>query len=141
MTATRRGAVTRGTRSGKTGEPPGWEAEEEEAARNADPAMDEDLRKLTGEGRYARLEGKLEDMERELVREALTAWLGFAHFCAREMGLEAEKLLEALARPFAEGVRELEELCARHEVEADAEGAEEYLAIMTEAWRRELKSA
>jgi hypothetical protein len=129
------------TRSGKTGEPPGWEAKEEDAARNADPAMDEDLRKLTGEGRYARLEGKLEDIERELVREALTAWLGFANFCAQEMGLEAEKLLEALARPFADGVRELEELSARHEVEADAEGAEEYLAIMTEAWRRGLKSA
>ena len=102
--------------------------------------MDEDLRKLTGEGRYASLEGKLEDMERELVREALTAWLGFANFCAQEMGLEAEKLLEALARPFADGVRELEELSARHEVEADAEGAEEYLAIMTEAWRRGLES-
>jgi hypothetical protein len=114
-------------RSGKAGEPPGWEADEEEAKRNADPAMDEDLRKLTGEERYARLEGKLEEMERDLVREALTAWLGFAGFCAQEMGLEAEKLLEALARPFAERVRDLEELSARHEVEADAEGVGEYL--------------
>jgi hypothetical protein len=89
-------------RSGKTGEPPGWEADEEEAERNADPTIDEDLRKWTGEGRYVRLEGKLEEMERELVGEALTAWLGFAGFCAREMGLEAEELLEALERPFAE---------------------------------------
>jgi hypothetical protein len=103
--------------------------------------MDEDLRKLTGEERYARLEGKLEEMERELVREALTAWLGFAGFCAREMGLEAEKLLEALARPFAERVRELEELSARYEVEPHVEGVEEYLVMMTEAWRRELQSA
>ena len=128
-------------RSGKTGEPPGWEADEEEAERNADPTIDEDLQKWTGEGRYARLEGKLEEMERELVREALTAWLGFAGFCAQEMGLEAEKLLEALARPFAEGVRELEELSAHHEVEADAEDVEEYLVMMTEAWRRVLESA
>ena len=96
---------------------------------------------MEGEGRYAHLEGKLEEMERELVGEALTAWLGFARFCAQEMGLEAHKLLEALARPFAEGVRDLEEPSARHEVEVDAEGAEEYLAIMTEAWRRALKSA
>jgi hypothetical protein len=80
-------------------------------------------------------------MERELVREALTAWLGFAGFCAREMGLEAEKLLEALARPFAERVRELEELSARHEVEADVEGVEECLAIMTAAWRRVIERA
>src|ERR671921_1401223 len=123
-------------RSGKTGEPPGWEADEDEAERNADPTIDEDLRKLTGEGRYARLAGKLEEMERELVREALTAWLGFTRFCEQEMGLEAEDLVQALASPFAEGVRDLEELRALHDVEADAEGVEEYLAIMTEAWRR-----
>src|SRR5215218_7955966 len=94
-------------RSGKTGEPPGWEADEEEAERNTDPAIDKELQKWTGEGRYARLEGKLEEMERELVREALTAWLGFADFCAKEMGLEAEKLLEALTGPLAERVQTL----------------------------------
>jgi hypothetical protein len=38
-------------------------------------------------------------------------------------------------------VRDLEELSARHEVEADVEGVEEYLVMMTEAWRRELESA
>ena len=43
--------------------------------------------------------------------------------------------------PFAERVRDLEELRARHEVEADVEGVEEYLVMMTEAWRRELESA
>jgi hypothetical protein len=127
--------------SGKAGEPPGWEADEEEAERNADPTIDEDLRKWMGKGRYTRLEGKLEEMERELVREALTAWVSLGRFCDKEMGLEAEKLLEALAIPFAEGVRDLEELGARHEVEADAQGVEEYLAIMTEAWRRVLRSA
>jgi hypothetical protein len=105
--------------------------------------MDEDVKKWTGysEGRYAQLEGKLEEMERDLVREALTAWLGFAGFCAQEMGLKAEKLLEALARPFAERVRDLKELSARHEVEADMGGVEEYLVIMTEAWHRGLESA
>jgi hypothetical protein len=127
--------------SGKAGEPPGWEADEEEAERNADPTIEEDLRKWTGEGRYARLEGKLEEMERELVREALSVWVGLGRFCAQEMGLEAEKLLEALTIPFAEKVRDLEELGARHEVEPDAEGVEEYLAIMTEAWHLGLESA
>ena len=67
--------------------------------------------------------------------------MGFAGFCAQEMGLEAEKLLGALAGPLAERVRDLEELSARHEVEADTQGVEEYLAIMKEAWRRELESA
>ena len=87
------------------------------------------------------MEGKLEEIERELVREALTAWVGLGRFCAQEMGFETEKLLEALAIPFAEVVRDLEELGARHEVEADVEGVEEYLVMMTEAWRRELESA
>jgi hypothetical protein len=130
-------------RSGRAGEPPGWEADDEEAERNADPSIEEDLQKWTGdgEGRYAQLEEKLEEMERELVREALTAWSGFVGFCAQEMGLEAEKLLEAVARPFAEKVRELEELSARHEVEPDVEGVEEYQAIMTEAWHHALESA
>ena len=128
-------------RSGKTGEPPGWQTDEEEAERSADPTIDEDLRKWSGKGRYARLAGKLEEMERELVREALTAWLGFARFCAQEMALEAEQLLEAVARPFAERVRDLEELSAHHEVEADVEGVEEYLVMMTKAWRRDLETA
>jgi len=128
-------------RSGKAGEPPGWETDEEEAERNADPTIDEDLKKWTGEGTYARLAGTLEEMERELVREALTAWSGFVAFCAEEMGLKAEKLLEVLARPLAERVRDLEELSACYEVEADEEGVEEYLVMMTEAWRRELESA
>ena len=68
---------------GRTGEPPGWEADEEEAVRNADPTMVEDLRRWSGEGKYARLEKMLQEMERELVRDALTAWLAFAGFCAR----------------------------------------------------------
>ena len=80
-------------------------------------------------------------MERELVGEALTVWVGLARFCAQEMGIEAEKLLEALAIPFAERVRDLEELGARHEVEPDEGGVTDYLAIMTEAWRRGLESA
>src|SRR5215217_1205101 len=128
-------------KSGKAGEPPGWETDEEEAERNADLTIDEDLQKWAGEGRYTRLEGKPQEMERELVREALTAWLGFARFCAQEMGLKAEELLEALAGPLAERVRDLEELSARHEVEPETEGVEEYLAIMTEAWHRGLESA
>ena len=94
-----------------------------------------------GEEKYARLEGKLEEMERELVRQALTAWVGLGRFCDKEIGLGAKDLLEALAIPFAERVRDLEELGARHEVEPDEGGVTDYLAIMTEVWRRGLESA
>ena len=69
------------------------------------------------------------------LREALTAWSGFAGFCAREMGLEAEKLLSALGSPFAERVRDLRGLSARrHGVEPDPEGVEGYTAIITGLW-------
>jgi hypothetical protein len=129
-------------RSGKAGEPPGWEADEEGAERNADPAIDDALQMWTrySEEGYALFEEKLAEMERELTRQALTAWSGFADFCAKELGLEAEKLLEALAGPFAERVRDLEELSARHELDP-AKGVEEYLAILTEAWRSTVEAA
>src|SRR5687768_7582879 len=45
--------------SGKPGEPPGWEADEE-AGRSANPATYEELRKRAGDGMYARLEETLE---------------------------------------------------------------------------------
>jgi hypothetical protein len=130
-------------RSGKAGEPPGWETDEEETERNADPVIDETLQKWTRycEENYVRFESTLEEMERELARQALTVWSGFAEFCAKELGLEAEKLLEALARPFAERVGDLEELSARHEVEPEVEGVEEYTSIMTEVWHRVSESA
>jgi hypothetical protein len=98
------------------------------------------LQKWTGEERYASLQVPLEEMERKLVREALSAGLGFACFCEQEKRLEAEKLLEALTGPLAERVRDPEELSTRHEVEADSQGLKEYLVIMTEAWRRVLES-
>ncbi len=114
--------------------PTGWETDEEEAERNADPTTDEEMRRWSGEGRYACLEGKLEEMERGLLREALTAWSGFAGFCAREMGLEAETLLSAFGSLFAARVRDLQGMSARHGVEPDAEDVEEYTAIITEVW-------
>jgi hypothetical protein len=106
----------------KESHPVGKPTRRRRSATPTPPTIDEDLQKWTGEGRYARLAGTLEEMERGLVREALTACVGLGRFCAQEMGLEAEKLVEALAIPFAERVRGLEELGARHEVEPD-EGA------------------
>src|SRR5829696_183373 len=52
----RAGSLHAWKRSGKAGEPPGWEADERAAGRNADPAMYEDLRKRAGDGMYAHIE-------------------------------------------------------------------------------------
>ena len=79
--------------------PTGWETDEEEAERNADPTTDEDMRRWSGEGRYARLEGKLEEMERGLLREALTAWSGFTGFFAHATGWSRTRKAWRSTRP------------------------------------------
>ena len=54
------------------------------------------------------------------------------------MGLEAGVLLGALAEPMADGVRELEEIAERLEVEPDAETLEDCAATLRESWQRRI---
>ena len=49
--------------------------------------------------------------------------------------------MEALELSFANRVRDLQEVSASHGLEPDAEGVEEYLALLTKAWLRGLTSA
>jgi hypothetical protein len=60
--------------AGMEGSPPGWEADEEEAEKNTDPAMEVDLKEI--EARVEKTAGfapeVLEELERELVEEART---------------------------------------------------------------------
>ena len=127
--------------AGKDGEPPGWENDEEEAERNADPAIEADIEKWSGKVGETddRLSGALDNLEGELAAQGLAVWSAFAHFCEREMGLEADKVLAALAPPLAERVRGFGELAERLQVVPDTESVEEYRAIMEEAWGRVLE--
>jgi hypothetical protein len=127
-------------KASKTGEPPGWEQDDEQAERNADPGHDKELDKWTGKVEEIddRLGGALEKLERELAGQGFAAWSAFSGFCAEEMGVDAHTLMEVFNEQGAVRSRELEELAVRLELEPDAEGVAEYRALMEEAWRRQL---
>jgi hypothetical protein len=125
-------------KAGKEGEPSGWEQDEEESERNADPGLDEALDKWTGKVKVIddRISKSLETLERNLVEKGLAVWSAFSDFCREEMGLDSKELLAAFANPFAERAGELEDLAARLELKPDSESVEEYRSIFVEAWRR-----
>jgi hypothetical protein len=79
------------------------------------------------------------DLQRSIAEGGLTVWTAFKGFCAEEMGLEARVLLGALAEPMADGVRELEEIAERLEVEADPETLEHCAATLRESWQRRIR--
>jgi len=128
-------------KASKEGEPPGWEQDDEEAERNADPGLDEALAKWTGQVKVIddQLSKGLEALERNLVEKGLAVWSAFSDLCREEMGLDSKELLAAFANPFAERAGELEDLAARLEVKPDPESVEEYRDILFEAWHRVLK--
>jgi hypothetical protein len=122
----------------KSGDPPGYEADDQEAEENADPTIEADLDKIEARveesgGLIPRL---LEHFERELATEALAVWEAFSGFCEEEMELPAEKLLQATFAPVLVDVGWFRELCERLELEADTEAVEEYREYMRAHWQR-----
>jgi hypothetical protein len=81
---------------------------------------------------------RTEDLERSIAIGGLSVWAAFRGFCAEEMGLEAEVLLEALADPMLETAHELEEIAEQLQVELDPEIVEECAATLRENWQRQL---
>ncbi len=128
------------SKAGKTGEPPGWEQDEEQAERNADPDHDTALDKWTGKVEEIddRLGGALERLERELAGQGFAAWSAFSGFCAEVVGVDAHTVMTVFNHQGAARGRELGELSARPELEPDPEMVAEYRALMEEAWRRQL---
>jgi hypothetical protein len=127
--------------AGKSGEPPGWE--DEEAGRNRDPAIDEDLEKIDERGATAFdfITIALDRLEREFTEEAFAQWSALVGFCADELEIEAIKLVKAIIVEAAEYVQGLEERAARLEIEADEGTVEEYRAIFGEVWPKYLHGA
>jgi hypothetical protein len=122
-------------KAGKDGGPPGLEGDEE-AERNADPAIEGDLEKIKErcEDAFGFIVGALEKLEREFTEEALAQWFAYRSFCEETLGLEATKLLKAIVPPAVEYVRGLEERASRLEIEPDPKDVEEYRAIIDGAW-------
>src|SRR5919112_5245650 len=94
--------------AGKTGDlPPGWK-ERKGDEEDKDPEM-QSLRSINK--RLEEVSGAvvspLEELERELLGEALTIWTAFAHCCSEECGVEPEKLVKVWFEPM---VLEIERL-------------------------------
>ncbi len=124
------------SKAGKEGESPGWEADDEEAERNADPAIEGDLEKISErcEDAFGSIVGALEKLEREFTEEALAQWAAYRGFCEETLGLEAIKLLKVIIPPAAEYAQRLEERALRLEIEPDSKSVEEYRTILDDAW-------
>jgi hypothetical protein len=129
--------------AGMEGEPPGWETDDEEAERNADPAMEGDLEDI--ETRVQKATGfvpeQLETLERELIVEARAVWEAFTGFCEEELGFAPETLLKAYFEPMLEEVEELKALVSRLDVPGPDPGAlNEYREAMSSTWTTLLRS-
>ncbi len=122
--------------AGKSGEPPGWEADDEEAEDNADPAIEGDLDEISerAETAFGFIVDALERLEREFTEEAISQWAAFRGFCEEELGLQATEVLGAIMPPTVEYVRGLEERASTLEIEPNPKDVEEYRAITDGAW-------
>jgi hypothetical protein len=129
--------------AGMEGLPPGWEADEEEAEKNTDPAMEVDLKEV--EAHVEETAGfapeVLEELERELVEEARTVWEAFAGFCEEELGVGPETLLEAHFGTMLGQAEELKALASK----PDAPGPNpallnEHREAMSGAWTSLMRS-
>ena len=131
------------SKAGKEGEPPGWESDDEEAERNADPAIEGELDELSGRGdeAFSDIVDALERLEREFTEEALSQWAAYRGLCEEKLELEAMKVLKALMPPAADYLQRLEERAERLELETDQKSVEEYRAIMDDAWPSYVRSA
>jgi hypothetical protein len=129
--------------AGKSGEPPGWEEDEEAAEENAEPAIDTDLEKIDERGAHAFdfITNALDRLEREFTEEAFAQWSAFVGFCADELEIEPMKLVKAIMPPAAEYVQRLEERANRLGIEADEESAQEYRTIIAEMWPKYVQGA
>ncbi|MDQ3910727.1 MAG: hypothetical protein M3305_02875 [Actinomycetota bacterium] len=118
--------------AGMAGDPPGWRGQEEyEMDREL-----ESLRSMTGslEEVSEVFLDELEELERSLLREALTAWEAFAGFCTEELGLEPEKLVKVWSEPTLSEIEKLKNMPDPPEV--DQERLEGYVAALKWLWSR-----
>jgi hypothetical protein len=124
-------------RAGKDGEPPGYEADTEEADANANPATDADVDGLeaTVEEYLGFLPEVLDRLERTLTAEALSLWEGFCAFCEECVGVEAQKVVAVVLEPFAGRLEDLEARAERLGLKPDAETVEEIREGLSESWR------
>jgi hypothetical protein len=129
--------------AGKSGEPPGWESDDEVAESNADPHIEGDLEKISeqGEDAFSFIVEALERLEQEFTEEAFAQWSAFRGFCEEKLELETMKLLRAIMPQAVEYAQSLEERAARLEIEPDAKSVAEYRVVMDGTWTSYVRGA
>jgi hypothetical protein len=120
--------------AGKRGDPPGWEER-----KGDEEDKDSEIRRLRSLTK--RLEkvsgvvvGPLEELERNLLEEALTIWTAFANCCSEECGVEPEKLVKAWFAPMLSEIEKLKNLSGS--IELNPEMLKEYEAAFKEMWNQ-----
>jgi len=76
--------------------------------------------------------GPLDELERNLLEQALTIWTAIAHCCSEECGVEAEKLVKVWFEPMASEIERLKHLSASTEV--NPEMLKYYKAAFKQNW-------
>ena len=100
--------------AGKTGDPPGWKERKGGDEEDKDPEKAQEIQRLRSiSKRLEKVSGvvisPLEDLERELVEEALTLWTAFAICCSEECGMEPEKLVKVWFAPMLPEIEKLKD--------------------------------
>ena len=121
--------------AGKTGDlPPGWkERKGDEEDKDLELQRLRSLNKRLEEVSGA-VVSPLEELERNLLEEALAIWTAFAHCCSEECGMEPEKLMKAWFAPMLPEIEKLKNLSGS--IELNPEMLEEYEAAFKKMWNQ-----
>jgi len=76
--------------------------------------------------------GPLEELDQELLEEALTIWTAFANCCSEECGVEPEKLVKVWLEPMLPEIERLKHLSDSTGV--NPEMLKEYKAAFKKVW-------
>ena len=107
--------------AGEMGDPSGWKPRKGGDEGDKDHEKDQEmqiLRRLTKqlEKTSGADFGPLEELEREVLEEALTIWTAFAHCCSEECGVEPEKLVKVWFAPMLSEIERLKHLSTSTEL-------------------------
>jgi len=123
--------------AGKAGDPPEWKARKGGDEGGEGPAMDQEMQNIRSltkrlEKTSGAVGGTLEELERELLEDALTIWTAFVNCCSEECGVEPEKLVKVWSGPMLSEIGRLKHLSDSTEV--NPEMLKEHKVAFKKVW-------
>ena len=123
--------------AGEMGDPSGWKPRKGGDEGDKGSEIDQEvqsLRRLTKQLEMSgAVFGPLEELEREVLEEALTTWTAFAQCCSEECGVEAEKLVKVWFEPMLSEIERLKHLWTSTEL--SPEMLKDYETAFKYVWR------